>query len=52
MAGAIAGFAQVISQEYPHLGCRLVDLEESGNREQGIGNRAVGVALAGANKLY
>jgi len=41
MAGAIAGFAQVISQEYPHLGCRLVDLEESGNREQGIGNRAV-----------
>jgi len=27
MAGAIAGFAQVISQEYPHLGCRLVDTQ-------------------------
>ena len=41
MRGAIAGFAQVISQEYPYLGCRLVDVEEIGNREQGVGSRTV-----------
>jgi len=39
MGGAIAGFAQVISQEYSHLGCRLVDVQETGYRAQGAGCR-------------
>ena len=34
MRGAIAGFAQVISQEYPHLGCRLMDVQIPDNKER------------------
>ncbi|MDB9524395.1 SDR family NAD(P)-dependent oxidoreductase [Oscillatoria sp. CS-180] len=37
MGGAIAGIAQVISQEYPHLGCRLIDLQQP-NHQHPIAN--------------
>ena len=33
MWGAIAGIAPVISQEYPHLGCRLIDIQKPNNQE-------------------
>ncbi|MEB3357180.1 MAG: SDR family NAD(P)-dependent oxidoreductase [Synechococcales bacterium] len=40
MRGAIAGFAQVIGQEYPHLGCRLIDVQILKNEERRAKNVA------------
>ena len=33
MQAAIAGIAPVINQEYPHLGCRLIDLQQTYNQQ-------------------
>ncbi|NEQ47691.1 MAG: acyltransferase domain-containing protein [Leptolyngbya sp. SIOISBB] len=33
MQAAIAGITPVINQEYPHLGCRLIDLQQTHNQQ-------------------
>ncbi|MEL6327634.1 MAG: KR domain-containing protein, partial [Cyanobacteria bacterium J06626_23] len=38
ISAAIAGLAQVVGQEYPHLGCRLVDVEAKAEESHNLRN--------------
>ncbi|MEL6764644.1 MAG: acyltransferase domain-containing protein, partial [Cyanobacteria bacterium J06607_6] len=50
LQAAIAGLAPVISQEYPHLGCRLVDIQSTDN-QQPISDQLWQTLIASADNL-
>ena len=43
VSAAIAGFAHVVGQEYPHLGCRLVDVQGGEGKAEGRRQKAEGI---------